>query len=478
MSIQRYWFAAVVFVPSACVSSAPRVIGTPSPIAAVAALDARLPGLLDSAGIPGMAATILAHGVPVSHIVGGVRTAASGGGVTSNTVFEAASLSKPLIGFMTLKLVDQGRLALDQPLSSILPLDGLDDSRSGSITARMVLSHRTGLQNERIGEDRLALAFDPGTSFRYSGEAYTYLGHVIEKITGQPLDVAARNLVFDPFGMTRSSFVWEERFADDAASGHGQFGELRSPSRPSVPRGAATLHTTADDYARFMSAVALGRGLSATSRAAVRTAASDVASGVQWTQGWALELRGSDSALWHHGDNSRSGFTAFAWLDARTGSGIVYLANSTLGLSIVDEMLDAVRARPHPSADWIKYERFDSPARLARMAIYSRAVKEGSAAALSVYHELKARGPEEAFGEGLLNALGYRFLDLNRPADATLLFEENVRAFPSSANVYDSLGDGLAAAGRHAEAVSAYRRSVALDPRNTHALEMIRKLER
>ena len=465
----------VSFVTTACVSSAQRTASTPAP---VVALDARLSRLLDSAGIPGLAATVLVGGIPVSHIVRGVRSAESRAPVTTHTVFEAASLSKPVIGFMALKLVDQGRLWLDQPLASILPLEGLDDERASRISARMVLSHRSGLQNERFSGDKLALAFDPGTSFRYSGEAYTWLGHVIEKITGQPLNDAARNLVFDPLGMKRSSFVWEERFADDAATGHGQFGEVRSPSRPRDARGAATLHTTADDYARFISAVARGRGPSATSRSGLRAALSDVANGVKWTQGWALEIRDADSALWHHGDNSRSGFTAFAWLDARTGSGIVYLANSTLGLSILDEMLDAVRSGPHPSADWIKYERFDSPARLVRMSIYSRAVKHGSAAALSTYRELKAEGPKEAFGEGLLNSLGYRFLDLNRPADAALLFEENVRVFSSSANAYDSLGDGLTAAGRHSEAVVAYRRSVALDPRNTHALEMIQRLER
>jgi len=460
---------------SACASVASHSDATVSP--RLVELEGRLPRLLDSAGIPGFAATLLQNGTAASHLAVGAREAGKPERVTRNTVFEAASLSKPVVAFMTLKLVDQGTLSLDEPLSRYLPLVDLNDPRASAITARMVLSHTTGLQNERIDNDTLALAFKPGSAFRYSGEAYTYVGHVLEKITGQSLDVIARSLVFDPLGMNRSSFVWEDRLADDAATGHGSYGQTLAPSRPEIARGAATLHTTADDYARFMSAVIRGEGLTDSSRRMLITPTITVTEGIRWTAGWSHETSQHDSALWHHGDNSRSGFTAFAWVNPKTGTGIVYLANSTTGLSVLREILGSISPGIHPAADWINHERFDAPARITRMTIYRRALSEGGAAAISLYRDLKQRGAADAFGEGLLNGLGYRFLSLDRPADAILFFNENARVFPASANVFDSLGDGFAALKMSAEAIEAYRESVRLDPGNDHARDMIRQLE-
>ena len=445
---------------------------TPAP---ASALEVRLPRLIDSAGIPGLAIAIVSHGRVARTLAYGVRMAGSPERITDTTVFEAASLSKPVLAYITMRLVDAGSIALDQPLSGILPLES-HDPRANKVTARMVLSHTTGLQNERIGSDTLAFAFEPGAQWRYSGEGYTYLGHVLEAITHESLQHLATRLVFAPLGMTRSSFVWEERFAGDAATGHGLYGETRPPARPHVARAAATLHTIVRDYAQFLSAVSRGEGLSDSSKVRLTTRAIDVVNGVHWTHGWGLEDGPTGPALAHHGDNSSSGFTAFAWLDLSSKNGVVYLTNSTEGLSIVRALMQEISPGAHPGVEALNYETYDAPSRVVRNAIYQAALTNGGEAGLKLYRVLKDKGPAAAFPEGLLNRLGYRFLDLARANDALAFFQENVKAFPSSANVYDSLGDGFVAAGRNAEAIDAYRKSVQLDPSNTHAKDMIVKL--
>jgi CubicO group peptidase (beta-lactamase class C family) len=430
---------------------------------------------MDSAGIPGLAIAMVSRGKVSSTSAIGVRQAGSSERITDTTVFEAASLSKPVVAYIVMRLIDAGSITLDQPLSKILALES-HDPRAEVVTARMVLSHSTGLQNERIDSDTLAFAFQPGSSWRYSGEGYTYLGHVLESITHESLTQLADRLAFKPLGMNRSSFVWEERFAGDAATGHGLYGQLLKPGRPNVARAAATLHTTVTDYARFLSAVARGEGLSDSTKAKFTTPAIDVAKGVHWTLGWGLEDGPTGPAIAHHGDNSSAGYTAFAWLDLTTKNGVVYLTNSTEGLSVVGAVMRELSPGLHPGIEALGYETYNAPSRIARNQIYRATLAKGGETGATIYRMLKAKGPPDAFPENLLNRLGYRFLDLGKPADALALFQENVKAFPKSANVYDSLGDGLTAAGRKAEAIEAYRRSLELDPGNNHARDMIAKL--
>lgn len=470
---RRRWRSLVPGAALACSAGCATAPHRPAPV------PAEWEPLLHQAGIPGMAVAVVRDG-RVRWARGFGRTGASEGrGVDENTVFEAASLSKPVVAYMALRLADAGRLDLDRPLADYLPEPQLaDDARAAGITARAVLSHTTGLQNERMGSEPLALAFAPGERFRYSGEGYGWLGRVMEAVTGTPLAALAARTVFAPLGMRRSGLVWDARWGANAAVGHDEYGTALAPARPRVARAASSLHTTAADYARFLEAVLRGTGLSAGSRRLMRAGQVAVAPGVEWGAGWGIETTASGRALWHHGDNSNTGFTAFAYADPARGAAVVYLANSTAGLGIVRPVLDlAGFAGLHPAVDWIGYERFDAPSRQVRLALERHVRERGAAAGLALMEELRARFPAEAFSEGLLNRLGYRLLALGRPAEAVVLFQENARRYPGSSNVYDSLGDGQAAAGNREAALAGYRRSLELDPANAHAREMIARLQ-
>ena len=175
------------------------------------------------------------------------------------------SLTKQVVAYIAMRLVDQGKLDLDQPLASYLPHPDLDDPRSRQVTARMVLSHTSGLPNWRPDSGELVFNSDPGTRYGYSGEGYVWLGMVIEKLTGLPLAEVAQREVFQPLGMTRSSLVWEERFAGDMAVPHADGPVPVQVRTTGNANAAASLRTTGPDYGRFIAALLGPKGLSRAS---------------------------------------------------------------------------------------------------------------------------------------------------------------------------------------------------------------------
>lgn len=139
--------------------------------------------------------------------------------IEEDTVFGAASLSKPVFSYLVLKLIADKKLSttdgrpfdLDTPISEILPMDEFYGKAVGSefseeakkITARMVLSHTTGIPIN--GAPRVD--FEPGSQYAYGNTALYYLQKAIEKQKGQSLETLAQEEVFTPLGMTHSTFL-------------------------------------------------------------------------------------------------------------------------------------------------------------------------------------------------------------------------------------------------------------------------------
>jgi tetratricopeptide (TPR) repeat protein len=155
---------------------------------------------------------------------------------------------------------------------------------------------------------------------------------------------------------------------------------------------------------------------------------------------------------------------------------VVWLANATTGLSIADPLLELTLPGPHFPVDSLGYERYDDPRRVVREEIDRVAVEHGGEAGLDEYGRLRALLPTDRFDERLWNTIGYRMLERGRVEDAVVLFQANARLYPESANVHDSLGEALAAAGDREGAIASYRRSLELDPANENAVERLRRL--
>ena len=174
-------------------------------------------------------------------------------------------MTKPIFAYTVLRLVDRGLLKLDTPLYTYLPYEDIaHDDRYKLITARMVLTHRTGFPNWRTG--KLDIKFTPGTEVSYSGEGFVYLGKVVEHLTGKKLVNLCRDEVFAPLVMDNASLVWNESVAHLTATGHGGNAPM-AKRKPTEPNVASSLHIDAKYYARFLIAVLQGKGLSqATAR--------------------------------------------------------------------------------------------------------------------------------------------------------------------------------------------------------------------
>src|SRR5215213_1415734 len=215
-------------------------------------LEGVIPALMREGEVPGLAVVLIHRGRVTWHRAFGVSNSVTGAPLTEGGIFEAASLTKPVFAYSVMKLVDAGVLSLDVPLQQYLP-EAVTDERMKRITARMVLSHTTGFQNEVMPGETLTIHFEPGSRFSYSGAGYLYLQRVIEHLTGEPLPTLMQRLVFRPLGMRDSGYVWIPAYESRKVYGHNPAGVVAPRRKPSVAT-VATLHTTPADYARFVMA--------------------------------------------------------------------------------------------------------------------------------------------------------------------------------------------------------------------------------
>lgn len=202
----------------------------------------------------------------------GVRDREKNLPLTPDSVMTAASFTEVAFGYTVMQLAGQGILDLDKPIYEYLPKplpeysqykDLANDRRYKRITARMLLSHTAGFPNWRRFTDdgKLAINFEPGSGYAYSGEGIDLLQLVVETVAGKPLEEVMQKRVFTPLEMTRTSMVWQERFEDDYANGYDEVGRSLGPQRRKSADVAGSMQTTLRDFSRFMGAVMRGEGL-------------------------------------------------------------------------------------------------------------------------------------------------------------------------------------------------------------------------
>ncbi len=319
-------------------------------------------------GVPGLAIAVIGGGKTTWVRGFGIKEEKSGQPVTAGTVFEAASLSKPVFTYGVLKLVEQGKLGLDVPLTTYLPKPFIaGDERLAKITARIVLSHRTGFPNWPGDGGSVPIYFTPGERFSYSGEGYIYLQQVVEKITGKPLNEYMTEAVFTPLGMTSSSYVWRPDFDALTATGYDSDGKPTELWKPTEAGAASTLNTTAQDYARFVEAILNKKGLKPATlremetpvialdpecRICIKNEPKQLSKSLFWGLGWGIERKDGTDALWHWGDNGS--FKAFVMADPKTKSGVVMFANSQNGLEVAKSVVDETMGRGSLAFEWLK----------------------------------------------------------------------------------------------------------------------------
>jgi CubicO group peptidase (beta-lactamase class C family) len=329
---------------------------------------ADLEQLLKDGRVPALSFAVIRDGKIVETKALGVRDTTTGIPVDENTIFEAASLSKPVFAYAILQLVDAGVLSLDTRLSMYVPDYVKDDPRAASITVRNVLSQTSGLPNWRGKTNPLKTYFQPGERFSYSGEGFVWLQRVVEAATGESLKSVMGRLVFDPLEMRQSSYIWRADFETNYARPHDAQPAPGDKWRPSKPSTASTLHTTAADYAHFLQAVLSGARLKPDTAKqwldpqvrlrrrcieCISNDGQDADQHIAWGLGWGLEP--DAGSFFHWGDNGQ--FKAFVTGSLRDRSAVVVFTNGSNGMTIMPDVIAQLMPGDHPAFTWLNYSR-------------------------------------------------------------------------------------------------------------------------
>ncbi|CAN5425856.1 N/A [soil metagenome] len=313
------------------------------------------------ADLPGAAIAIVKDGeVTVTNL--GVRDVDTGEPVTDQTVFDVASLTKPMVAYAVLQMVDEGAIGLDDELSKFTAPLVPDDPRSSLVTLRHVLNHTSGFPNLK-GSDPIRIYFEPGSRYSYSSIGFMYLQRAIEAIINDSLESIMHRLVFGPLGMSSSSLVWHDRFAVNVAIPH-ESGKRLEKHLPSLGNASYSLQTTAADYGRFIAAAMQGTRLEAeTSREWLRpvmnvpmdsaiqleAASSELDSGIAWGLGWGLEHQQGTFFQWGKMDGVRS----FVMGCPEQNTGVAMLTNGNTGLRLMRDVANVVLPFEHPAVRWL-----------------------------------------------------------------------------------------------------------------------------
>jgi CubicO group peptidase (beta-lactamase class C family) len=423
----------------------------------------------------------------------GVTQAGGSDPVTLDTLFQAASISKPVTALAVLRHAEQRKWSLDANINDMLTSWKLPDNeftKEQKVTLRRLLSHQAGTTvhgfpgyTENEPRPTLPQLLDgekpantppvrvdivPGSETRYSGGGTTIVQLMMEDQLKKPFPQIMKETVLAPLGLEHSTYEQPlpPALATTTAAGtypNGKSVEGRWHVYPEM--AAAGLWTTPSDLARIaieVSKARAGKSKSVVSKAIAKQMLTPQSEGF----GLGFQLEGGDR-FGHGGANE--GFQATLIAFADSGSGVAMMANSDNGMLLFERLAASMAAE----YGWKFNHRLGSP--LMTMDLLSR-LKGTDAAVAWVKQSKPTEGPAVRMWPNLLNSLGYRLILESNHAEAIKVLQANAELYPEDANTHDSLGEAYMKAGKNAEAIASYKKSLQLDPRNTNAAQTLEKL--
>jgi CubicO group peptidase (beta-lactamase class C family) len=267
----------------------------------------------------------------------------SGKPAPENTIWNVASLTKPITAMVTLKLIDAGNWSLDEPVYPYwVDPDVADDPRNKKLTTRHILSHQTGFPNWRYtnANGKLSFEFDPGTKFQYSGEGFEYLRRALENKFHTTLEQLADSLIFTPLQMNDTKYYWgktidETRFA----KWHDENGKVYKTYKNKSANAADDLLTTLNDYCHFMIHVMEGVGISQELYSEMISDQVKVKSNQHCGLGWLVDENIDEGgyAITHGGDDK--GMHTIVFMLPESKQGLLIFTNADNGVSTYIETI-------------------------------------------------------------------------------------------------------------------------------------------
>ncbi len=260
----------------------------------------------------------------------------------NNAIFNVASMTKPVVAMLTLKLVEAGQWDLDEPLFHYwVDPDVANDPLHKKLTTRHVLTHQTGFKNWRRQNPgrKLTFDFEPGTNYQYSGEGFEYLRKALERKFNKPLDVLLGSLLFKPLGMKDTQY-WNKNIDTTRFSRwHDAQGNEYKTFYQTGVSAADDLLTTIEDYCKFGIDVINGAGLSEALFNDMIILHVKMKEHYAMGLGWEviLDLPNGEYALEHGG--SDQGVKTIAVLLPRSKRGLVVLTNGDNGMFVYNNII-------------------------------------------------------------------------------------------------------------------------------------------
>jgi CubicO group peptidase (beta-lactamase class C family) len=350
------------------------------------AVDATVERLMQAGRVPGLALAII-DGGEIVHMKGyGYRDVKRREPMTEHTIMAGASFTKAAFAFAVMQLVDEGRLDLDRPVVELFdkPLiedegyrDLAGDPRFARVTPRMLLSHTAGFPNWRSLNDdgKLDIKAEPGTRYMYSGEGISLMQRVFREVNQKSTTEVMRERVFAPFGMTRTSMIWQPEYEAQTAVGYDADGKPLGHGHREHPDAAGSMDTTVRDWATFLCALLRSERLSPGARdemlrpqiriksksqfPTTSDSTTDENDGIRLSYGlgWGLFFTPHGKAYFKEGHDDGFQSYSITFEDPRTG--IVIMTNSDNGESIFKPLLEELIGDTYTPWRWEGYVPYD-----------------------------------------------------------------------------------------------------------------------
>ncbi len=459
-------------------------------------LDTYIQKVIQRLDIPGVAAAVTYKGKMVYAGAFGLRNLNTKEPLRPDHIFHMASVSKPFVATAIMQLVEQGKIKLDERLVKYLPYFKLVDQRYKTITIRQMLNHTSGMPDvidyewdkpqyddgaaERyvrsLSNEKMIAA--PGERWQYSNMAFDVLGDVIAKVSGKPFEVYVKENILDPLGMKESNFLRKAIREDLRTMPHiwrvkPIVSQIYPYNRPHAP--SSTLNSSVVEMVNWI-LVNLNRGelngkriLKGESYDVLWKPSVKITEKIEQGLSWFLSTRYRDIFTISHAGGDR-GYASYIALLPEKKIGLIIASNyektptEAIMVGILDILLGYQPEMPKKRID------------LEFGAVYE---KEGIEAARNRYFKLLKESKEEfTFNVQELNRLGYYYLREKQVEKAIEVFTFNVELYPDVGNTYDSLGEAYMTAGSKEKAIQNYEKAVQLDPTNTNAAEILKKLKK
>lgn len=406
---------------------------------------------------------------------------------TPETKFRLGSITKQFTATLTLQLVEQGKIKLEGKISDYLPDYRKDIGEK--VTVHQLLNHTSGIPSytgmpgffQDVSRDPYTvndfvkkytsndLEFEPGSRFSYNNSGYFLLGAIIEKVTGKTYEEVLKEKIFDPVGMRNTGYDHHSDIIEKRATGYQKSADsyMNAPYLDmSIPYAAGSMYSTVDDLYLWDQALYTDLVLSAHSKELMFKPNLE-----NYAYGWTITKTSFDEKIpiITHGGGINGFTTTIVRFPAQKHL-VVMLDNTAQGGSVerlARELTKILYNQPHS---------------LPRMSIAETLFKtigeKGIAAGIAQYRDLKLKQASAYdFSEPELNRLGYQLLGARKVNEAIEVLNLNVEAYPAAFNTYDSLGEAYMTNGNTELAIKNYRKSLELNPQNTGATQMLKRLE-